>query len=119
MMPEGCNKFMRNALQKSVGEEESYIWGGGVSLQIRLNGLVLFVEVGEIRNQILDDVGVGKRVDLDVFICFLGDSTCRGVSGRFCKIIGVKYSLSEGRMALTIAKQLLKQSSCKRDASRA
>mmetsp|Transcript_64043 Transcript_64043/g.208959 ORF Transcript_64043/g.208959 Transcript_64043/m.208959 type:complete len:249 (+) Transcript_64043:71-817(+) len=30
-----------------------------------LNGLVLVVEIGEVRHQVLDDIGMGQRLDLD------------------------------------------------------
>jgi hypothetical protein len=33
-------------------------------LQPRLDGLVLGVEVGHVRNQVFDDVGVWQRIDL-------------------------------------------------------
>lgn len=41
----------------------TYVCGGGVALQVRLDRLVLLVEVGQIGDQVLDDVGVRKRVD--------------------------------------------------------
>jgi hypothetical protein len=41
----------------------THIFGGGVALEIWLNGLVLLVEVGQIRDKVLDDVGVRQRVD--------------------------------------------------------
>lgn len=39
------------------------ILGLGVTLQVRLDGLVLLVEVGQIGDQVLDDIGVRQRVD--------------------------------------------------------
>ena len=44
---------------------EAYIGSRRVPLQIRLDGLVLFVEERQVRHEILDDVGVRKGVDLD------------------------------------------------------
>lgn len=41
----------------------THVLGGGVALEIWLNGLVLLVEVGQIRDKVLDDVGVRQRVD--------------------------------------------------------
>jgi hypothetical protein len=42
---------------------ETHVLGRGVALEIWLNGLVLLVEVGQIRDKVLDDVGVRQRVD--------------------------------------------------------
>mmetsp|Transcript_15215 Transcript_15215/g.41587 ORF Transcript_15215/g.41587 Transcript_15215/m.41587 type:complete len:308 (-) Transcript_15215:66-989(-) len=36
-----------------------------LALEPRLDGLVLVVEVGEVGDEVLDDVGVGQRLDLD------------------------------------------------------
>ena len=44
----------------------SYVFGRGVALEVRLDALVLLVEVCQVRDKVLDDVGVRKRVDLDV-----------------------------------------------------
>lgn len=41
----------------------THICGVSIALEIWLDGLVLLVEVGQIRDQILDDVGVRQRVD--------------------------------------------------------
>lgn len=59
----------------------AYILSGGITLQIRLDGLVLLVEVSQVGDQILDDVGVRQRVDLDIRGRFGGDSAqaCQGV----------------------------------------
>lgn len=40
------------------------MFGWGCALEIWLDGLVLLVEVGEIRYDVLDNVCVGERVDL-------------------------------------------------------
>eukprot|EP00451_Oxyrrhis_marina_P049425 CAMPEP_0204468360 /NCGR_PEP_ID=MMETSP0471-20130131/10450_1 /ASSEMBLY_ACC=CAM_ASM_000602 /TAXON_ID=2969 /ORGANISM="Oxyrrhis marina" /LENGTH=586 /DNA_ID=CAMNT_0051470169 /DNA_START=118 /DNA_END=1878 /DNA_ORIENTATION=- len=40
---------------------------GLLALQPRLNGLVVVVEVGKVRDQILDDIGMGQGLDLDGF----------------------------------------------------
>lgn len=63
------------------GGTSAYIFGGGIALQVRLDGLVLLVEVSQIRDQILDNVGVRQRVDLDIRGRFGGDSAqaCQGV----------------------------------------
>lgn len=41
----------------------AYVWWGVAALKVWLDGLVLLVELRQIRDQVLDDVGVGKRVD--------------------------------------------------------
>lgn len=41
----------------------AYIWWWGITLEVGLDRLVLFVEVGQIWNEILDNIGVRKRVD--------------------------------------------------------
>lgn len=56
------------------GGASAYIFGGGIALQVRLDGLVLLVEVSQVRDQILDNVGVRQRVDLDIRGRFGGDS---------------------------------------------
>lgn len=40
------------------------VGAGARVLEVRLDGLVLLVEEGQVRDDVLDDVGVGKRVDL-------------------------------------------------------
>lgn len=52
----------------------TYILSGGVALEVRLDGLVLLVEVGQIGDEVLDDVGVRQRVDLDVRLGLGGDA---------------------------------------------
>lgn len=65
---------------KNLGTS-AYIFGGGIALQVRLDGLVLLVEVSQVGDQILDNVGVRQRVDLDIRGRFGGDSAqaCQGV----------------------------------------
>lgn len=46
---------------------QAYVFGWGCALEVWLDGLVLLVEVGEIRYDVLDDVCVGERVDLRLF----------------------------------------------------
>lgn len=52
----------------NVNEEERgpYVLGRGLSLEVGLDALVLLVEVRQVGDEILDDVGVRKRVDLDI-----------------------------------------------------
>jgi len=43
-------------------------------LEVWLDGFVLLVEVGEIRDDILDNVGVRERVDLGLLFCVDGNT---------------------------------------------
>ena len=54
----------------------TYICRFGFALKVRLDGLVLLVKMGEIRNQVLDNVGVGERVDATFLSCVGGDTAC-------------------------------------------
>lgn len=45
----------------------TYIFWFGVPLKIWFDGRVLFVKVGQVWDEILDDVGMGKRVDTAFF----------------------------------------------------
>ena len=56
---------------------DTYILGLGVVLEIRLDGLVLLVELGQVGHQILDDVGVRQRVDAR-FLGGIGGNTAYG-----------------------------------------
>lgn len=58
----------------------TYISGRGVSLKIGLDGLVLFVKVRQVRDEVLDDVGVRQGVQLDLGRGLGGDSACGSVS---------------------------------------
>lgn len=42
----------------------SYVWSRGAALKVWLDRLVLLVELGQVGHDILDDVGMGKWVDL-------------------------------------------------------
>jgi hypothetical protein len=52
----------------------SYVFGRGIALKVRLDALVLLVEMCQIRDKVLDDVGMRKRVDLDVGSSLSGNS---------------------------------------------
>ena len=54
----------------------TYILCWGVALQVRLDRLVLLVELGEVGHQVLDDVGVRERVDLHLGAVLGGDAAC-------------------------------------------
>ncbi len=45
---------------------QTYVGRGGIALKVGLDGLVLLVEVRQVRDEVLDDVGVRERVDLDI-----------------------------------------------------
>ena len=45
-------------------------------LEIWLDGFVLLVEVGQIGDDILDDIGVGEGVDLRLLFCVGWDTAC-------------------------------------------
>lgn len=51
----------------------------GFALQIGLDGLVLFVELGEVGDEVFDDVGVGEGVDAGFLGCLGGDAACGGM----------------------------------------
>lgn len=59
----------------------AYIFSRGIALQVGLNGFVLLVKVRQVGDQILDNVGVGERVDLDIGGRLGGNSAqaCQGV----------------------------------------
>lgn len=58
----------------------TYVLGGGITLQVRLDGLVLLVEEGQIRDEILDDVGVRQWVDARLGVGLGGDTAWSRVS---------------------------------------
>ena len=41
----------------------TYVWCGGVALQVRLDRSVLLVKERHVRHEVLDNVHVGERVD--------------------------------------------------------
>lgn len=48
---------------------KAYIGRWRVALEVRLDGLVLLVELGHVGDQILDDIGVWQRVDTALLGC--------------------------------------------------
>jgi hypothetical protein len=58
--------------------EIAYVRRGGVPLQVRLDGLVLLVEVRQVGDEVLDDVGVRQRVDLGLCGVLGGNAACAG-----------------------------------------
>ena len=49
---------MRAVIESEVRRWVTYIGGFGVFLQVRLDRLVLFVELSQVGDEILDDVGM-------------------------------------------------------------
>lgn len=60
--------------QESMRLSRTYIFGCGIALEVRLDRLVLLVELGQIRDKVLDDVGVRKRVDARLLLLISGDT---------------------------------------------
>ena len=54
----------------------THVFGCGVALEVGLDRLVLLVELGQIRDKVLDDVGVRKRVDARLLLLISGDTAC-------------------------------------------
>ena len=54
----------------------THVFGCGVALEVRLDRLVLLVELGQIRDKVLDDVGVRERVDARLLLLISGDTAC-------------------------------------------
>ena len=52
------------------------IGGGGVALKIGFYGFVLFIELGEVGNEVFDDVGMREGVDAGFVGGFGGDAAC-------------------------------------------
>ena len=53
----------RTTITMNWRRSRAYVCWWGVALEVWLDGFVLLVELGQVRNEILDDVGVWKRVD--------------------------------------------------------
>ena len=54
----------------------TYVFGCRVALEVRLNRLVLLVELGQVGHEVLDDVGVRKRVDARLLLLLSGNTAC-------------------------------------------
>ncbi len=52
------------------------VGGFGISLEVRLDGFVLFVKMGEVGDEVFDDVGVGEGVDAGFVGSFSGNAAC-------------------------------------------
>jgi hypothetical protein len=50
------------------------VWSRGGLLEVGLDGFVLLVELGEVGNDVFDDVGVGEGVDLGFLLGIGGDA---------------------------------------------
>lgn len=83
----------------------THVLSRGVALEIWLNGLVLLVEVGQIGNKVLDDVGVRQRVDARFGLGISGDTACtarlalgRGLNGICPRAHVAKYVHKQARV---------------------
>jgi len=56
--------------------DPTYIRRGSSAEESRLDGLELSIEVGEIGDEVTNDVGVRERVDLDI-LAVIGDTAFR------------------------------------------
>jgi len=57
----------------------AYICWRRVALQVWLDGLVLLVELCQVRNQVLDNIGVRQRVDTRLLLLISRDAACRSL----------------------------------------
>jgi len=69
-------------LRRSVHSAVTYVFGRGVALEVRLDRLVLLVELGQIGHKVLDNVGVRKRVNARLLLLLSGNAAypCLSVS---------------------------------------
>jgi hypothetical protein len=54
----------------------TYVFGCGIALEVRLDGLVLLVELGQVGYEVLHDVGVRKRVNAGLLLLLSGNAAC-------------------------------------------
>ena len=54
----------------------TYIWRWRVTLEVGLDGFVLFVELCQVWHEVFDDVGVWQGVDAGLFACVRWDTAC-------------------------------------------
>ena len=81
---EGGRGFKGEGVGRGV---EAYIFCFRAALQVWLDGFVLFVELGQIRDEIFDNVGVGERVDAGFVGCVWWDAACTyrsSACARYC-----------------------------------
>ena len=57
-------------------QEDSYVWWWRVSLEVGLDGFVLFVELRQVGNEVFDDVGVREGVDAGFLGGVCWDAAC-------------------------------------------
>lgn len=63
----------------------TYIFGLGLALEVWLDGFVLLIELGQVRDKIFDDVGVGQRVDAGFVGGVWWDAACENSSQYQCR----------------------------------
>lgn len=54
----------------------TYVRRWRVALEVGLNRLVLLVELGQVGDEVLNDVGVRERVDARLLLLLSGDAAC-------------------------------------------
>ena len=69
------------------------VGGRGGALEVGFDGFVLFVELGEVGDEVFDDVGVGEGVDAGFFGRFGGDAAWVG-SVLVCDRVGDSWDMS-------------------------
>jgi hypothetical protein len=79
----------------------TYVLGYGVALEVGLDGLVLLVELGQVGHEVLDDVGVRKRVDARLLLGLSGDAACRNILARVFVAIGTAWHIHKHASVLT------------------
>jgi len=83
------------------GRDVTYVLGYSVTLKVRLDGLVLLVELGQVGYEVLDDVGVRKRVDARLLLGLSGNAACRDVLARVFIIIRTVWDVHKHASVLT------------------
>jgi hypothetical protein len=63
-------------------------------LQIWLDGFILLVELGEIGDDVFDDVGVGEGVDFGFLLGVGWDSACSSLSAHIHKTLDIRTGAS-------------------------
>ena len=60
--------------------------GGRVALEVGLDGFVLLVELGQVGDEVFDDVGMGEGVDAGSVAGFGGDAACVSPNESACEL---------------------------------
>lgn len=79
----------------------TYILRYGIALKVRLDGLVLLVELGQVGHKILDNVCVRKRVDARLLLGLSGNAACRDVLAPALVAIQLSWHVHKHASVLT------------------